>query len=438
MADDKWNKIIAELSDDDQPDRSPDISGSINSLNQSDLITIPWDSFCEMARWALDKHGLPYIEYSYPWGIHVMRTVQYSDEKERTPTVNIPILENGKKEVYKRSISDVLMYMFAQSFSARLRIYSPGISLTLQEFFDDVLAPASRKIFLHCVTTSGRLEDRYLINTVHLNTWKGASRLLWPFMRYFLLRTNGMTGKLNRDRTMEKAWRDVDLCFSVVENILAGNQEIIPALDKKDGNSREESLSSFLKSEPPKLTYSMMNSKYLTGTTFTAGDLSFASHAALVLLPNHDDLFSEFMTLQLPRLKELPDGLSRKIRELRERGAGQYAIRMYRKERKPVKVGLRSQPSKFSKLNNPWWSDYKQLRSVVSSSLLTVLSVVGGFFAVIFNYFTVATAFAIFVVLGLVISGLAYLYFSGETGKKQKKIALEIVRGLMALSERSV
>ena len=67
---------------------------------------------------------------------------------------------------------------------------------------------------------------------------------------------------------------------------------------------------------------------FLTGTTFTAADLTFAALAASVLIP-------EDYGVALPRLDELPPEMAQQIRLWRQQPAGLFALRMFREHRRP-------------------------------------------------------------------------------------------------------
>ncbi|RKO91959.1 hypothetical protein BDK51DRAFT_37331 [Blyttiomyces helicus] len=80
---DKWNKLEDYSSSEDEEATKAARRLRAPSMNEArpgaKLITVPWDSTCEAIRWALDRHGLAYIEYDNPWGIHLWDTLGYSD-----------------------------------------------------------------------------------------------------------------------------------------------------------------------------------------------------------------------------------------------------------------------------------------------------------------------------------------------------------------------
>lgn len=396
---DKWNKLDDYSSDEEvfnqkKMDQQQKTSRFHHSSPKCTLVTIPWDSHCEQIRWALDLHQFQYIEKSYPWGLHLLGTLPYSDENypkttknsdetqadsttldespaekgtktvsdEKDPSpktstdqpksiasppspphINVPILENSKKEVFKKSTTYILMYMFANSFSGRIRIYSQPKTLDLQEQFDDEFASACKILFVNTILKKKELSLKYFCDTIHLNTHKAI--YTWIFKYGFFLAKFIMMKSFGIDsKSIEKSNVIVDKVFDQVETILNGNA--ISHLDECMNESKK--------------------SKYLSGTCFQAADLSFASHAALVLYPNtKDDMFANNLGLTLPYISELPTQEDQdRVKQLRSTTAGKFAFRMYRKER-GVRTGTFE--SKFSKQNNPWWTNAEEVSQFIAN-----------------------------------------------------------------------
>lgn len=223
-------------------------------------------------------------------------------------------------------------------------MYADTNSVDLQEYFDKNLAPASRTIFLNTVLCRWSLTEKYILSTPHLNTWNTAQRVLWPIIYVFLRRTYGIN-----EAAVQDAWKTVDACFDKVDEIL-----------KTQGRNH-----------------------YLIGDSLSAADISFASHAALVLFPNQDDVWADRLTLKTPKLSEIPEELASKIKKLRASAAGSFAIRMYKKERG---TSLRQQASKHHSKNNPFWAKSETFRKVAVTVIpALILAVVAIFFTVSFK-----------------------------------------------------
>jgi glutathione S-transferase len=66
---------------------------------------------------------------------------------------------------------------------------------------------------------------------------------------------------------------------------------------------------------------------YLCGESFTAADLTFAALAAPLVMPPE-------YGVTLPQPDVLPEPMASKVRALRAHPAGEYALRMFREERR--------------------------------------------------------------------------------------------------------
>eukprot|EP00842_Homolaphlyctis_polyrhiza_P006913 jgi/Hompol1/810/HPOL_004514-RA len=354
---DKWNSVVASSDEDDEEMPIPIPRSMRNRPVMTDstglyvLHTVPWDSSCEMARWALDKHGASYEEAEMPWGIHLWTILGLSEPMPKQQQTSTPVLVNHKNEASVfRTPTDIIMYLFSQAFSGRIRLYSPASALDLQEEFDNKLAVAARTIYLHTMLSNPSLAKKYLADRIYLNQWRVLNQVLWPLLRRAMWYYYG----LGKTDTLDAAWQTVASTFEQVEAIL------IETHKSKTVNV-------------PKIVADLSN--FLTGKTLTAADISFASHAALVLFPHEDDSYGGGkIKLPLPSLSELPKQLSERVQALRRTAAGQYASRLYRKERGKC---LARRPSKHSKANNPDWANAHILRTMainrISPIILAVL-----------------------------------------------------------------
>lgn len=67
----------------------------------------------------------------------------------------------------------------------------------------------------------------------------------------------------------------------------------------------------------------------IVGDSLTAADISFASMASPAVVP------AEGYPVRMPQPQDFPDDVATTINELRAHPAGQYALRLYREERRP-------------------------------------------------------------------------------------------------------
>ncbi|KAH6576499.1 hypothetical protein BASA61_005299 [Batrachochytrium salamandrivorans] len=355
---DKWNSLY--ISDDDNDtvqhhsqykqsstavrNASYCLTGSLQGLSASKgsytLYTIPWDSSSEMVRWALDRQGVNYNELEMPWGLHIWSILGISAFIPKISHLSVPILVNDKKEIFYTP-SSIMLYLYSQSFFVTARLYSKVDTLEMQEEFDGAFASATRSIFLHEMLSNTNLANKYLRDQVHLNHWRAINTLVWPLLRNMMW----LYYKLGEPATLDRAWEIVDANFSKVEKILSRQPQSVSNL-KSCFNS------------PNGVGPSNV---FLTGNTCTAADLSFASHASLVLFPNDDDGFGGKMGLQIPSVRNLSCQTQTRVNRLRKTSAGQFALSLYRKERGPR---LAHKPSRHSSSNNPSWASVAYLQQM--------------------------------------------------------------------------
>ncbi|KAJ8322952.1 hypothetical protein QVD99_007368 [Batrachochytrium dendrobatidis] len=363
---DKWNSLY--ISDDEDNTSSFDqgngsrrilnstestLSSLRDSLRLSDttgrytLYTLPWDSTSEMIRWVLDLYGVDYEEIDLPWGLHIWETMRISASSPALEKLALPILLNDKTEAMY-SPTSMMVYLYSKSFGSKLRIYSQVKTLEIQEQFDSNFSAATRTIFLFEVLSNTKLAEAYIRDQIHLNTWRTVNQLIWPIMRHVMW----IYFKLGNQDTLDRAWRCVHKVFEQVESMLQ-----VQAKSESD-----QTLS--------KAT--MLQNVFLTGSKITAADISFASHAALVLFPRDDDDYGGKIGMSMPPLKQLSPHTQVKVKTLRSLPAGRFALRLYRKERGRC---IGHKPSKHAKVNNPKWASlkYLQLQAAIIFSGITVL-----------------------------------------------------------------
>ena len=190
----------------------------------------------------------------------------------------------------KKRSTDILTYCFAHSLNSKLRLYTPVEALEWEESFDRELAPAAEFIIDHVLNSSRQLRRHYLYSQIEPTELRFMYALLWPLLYWFKHRAS--LTKLG------VAMATADAVFARV--------------------------SSHLRKSP---------SKYLCGDSFTAADLTFASHAIGILFPRQDD-HGNHIRLKLPPLKELQSDVREFVVRMRSSPAGKFALRMYDKERK--------------------------------------------------------------------------------------------------------
>jgi hypothetical protein len=291
------------------------------------LYSIPWDSSCEQVRWALDRHKANYVDIDLPWGIQLWETLTITGKsKPCLPSLSsLPLLINQKAEKFD-SVTQITMFLYAQAFSGNIRLYSSVKALEEQEFFDTSLRMAATTIYLDCILRDKKLARKYIIQANHLKTWQAINDASWKLMQWVYW----IYFKLYDKNTIKVAWDQVHKAFDRVEK---------------------------LKSENP-------DSDFLIGSSITAADISFASHAALLLLPQNS-------SLTLPSSAEMTQEFHRATALLKASVAGKWALKLYEKERGPL---LAKKMDNLASEFNPDWADRpSKLRANVFIQLMHIL-----------------------------------------------------------------
>jgi glutathione S-transferase len=245
------------------------------------LVTIPISHFCEKARWALDRAGLPYDEQR-----HIQLVHQFAAKRAGGGTT-APVLKTADGSFGESS--DILRYA-DDHVPDEQRLYpaDPGERaevVALEDRFGEVLGPEGRRWLYHQV-----FQDAKYFAPWNLTGVPGWERRIFPFVlapaKVIINRKLGISPD-----TAAQARVRVDQEFDAVAELLS------------DGR------------------------RYLVGDRFSAADLAFAALAAPAVCP------PEYGT-PLPQPEDLPDDMAAAVRGWREHPAGAFALRMFREERR--------------------------------------------------------------------------------------------------------
>ncbi|WP_437585728.1 glutathione S-transferase family protein [Sorangium sp. So ce1000] len=259
------------------------------------LITIPWSHYCEKARWALDRAGVPYREDAYLPFAHALPALWAGGR------TSVPVLVSSAGVL--RDSTDILRYadtlvpperaLFFREFrepdAGRAEVEA------LEELFDLDLGPATRRIaYFHLLPDA---EGTFTLMGGSFRALEGAGAALpWWFGRgafraYFPVARSVMNAAMRIDAaSAERSRGKVRAVFDAVNERL------------RDGRP------------------------FLVGDRFSAADLTFAALAAPLLVP-------EDHPASLPPPGELPSDLRALAEALRGEPAGAFALRMYREHR---------------------------------------------------------------------------------------------------------
>jgi len=238
------------------------------------LITFPMSHYCEKSRWALEYVGIQFDEESHCPGFH------------KSIASTLPVLILPGEDSLKQS-SDIVQYADKHSVNGKTTNSEDTKAKELVQLFDEKLGPATRTAVYFFL-----LENKDLtmaLFAVGVPSFELTVVSLGWFALSFVIR-----GAMNvNPEGFAQAKKNITETFGEVEKLLA------------DGRP------------------------YLAGNSFSSADITFASLAAPVLIPE------EFSQISSPSSKfKLAEGHQKLIDECRASAAGQFALRMYKDHRK--------------------------------------------------------------------------------------------------------
>ena len=245
------------------------------------LITIPISHYCEKARWALDRMGIPFREERHVQGIHIA-VARRAGGGSTVPVLVTPDGVIGESR-------EILAWVDERT-PPELRLF-PSEAEPLQRVerlcrrFDEQLGPQGRRLlYVHMLRQRGLVLD---FNNQGVPRWEDrALRYGWPLFGRVVER------KLEIHPDVEvqdeaAVWRE----FDHVAELLA------------DGR------------------------RYLCGERFGAADLTFACMSASVIIP-------PVYGIPLPQPEVLPPSLASLVERAREHPAGRYALSLFSDHRR--------------------------------------------------------------------------------------------------------
>jgi glutathione S-transferase len=247
------------------------------------LITIPISHYCEKARWALDRAGIPFKERAHLQIIHWVPVARAGGRK------TAPVLVWGERvfadsaeiveEASRRAPAGRALFPDDPAAAAEVR--------ALQHDFDQVLGPEGRRWMYF--NLRGRRDIAVAYACTGVPAWQR---------------------------------RTLPLAYPLVVRVIDRYLDIDPASAER---SEAEVRAAF-----DKVAERLGDGRpYLRGERFTAADLTFASLAASLLMPRE-------YGVPLPQPDELPAAMAAKVRDFRTHPAGEFAMRMFREERRPL------------------------------------------------------------------------------------------------------
>jgi glutathione S-transferase len=249
------------------------------------LITIPISHYCEKARWALDLTGVPYREERHVQLLHRLYV------RRAGGGTTVPVLVTPHDGVLGESPDIVLWADRRRDPAHRLIPEDPAAAAEVEALvteFDDRLGPHGRRWIYFQILPHRRLARDY--NCAGVPAWeRRAFPVLLPLASLGIRRILDITPETVK-RSEKVVWDSFD---RVAERL-------------EDGRS------------------------FLVGDRFSAADLTFASLAASVVLP-------EEYGVPLPQPDVLDEPLASDVRRFRSHPAGAFALELFRTQRRPAR-----------------------------------------------------------------------------------------------------
>jgi glutathione S-transferase len=242
------------------------------------LLTIPISHYCEKARWALDRLGLPYVEERHLQVFHYLRSYPLSGGP------NVPVLTDGDTTV---TDSTAILQYLDRYAPPELRLY-PEQDLDAieewEELFDETLGIESRRwVYFHAMQTP-QLALR--TSSQGVPGWQAAvAPFCYPLLKAYIT-------------------RHLSVSAERVHSGLENSRRLIARVDATLSDGRS----------------------YLVGDRFTAADLTLASMMAPFLMPPE-------YGVRLPQPDEVSEAMRVIHEEMRDTCTGQYVMHLYRSHR---------------------------------------------------------------------------------------------------------
>ena len=240
------------------------------------LVTIPISHYCEKARWALDRAGIPFQEERHVQGVH-----QFASRRAGgAGTVPVLVTPDGSLG----ESAEILAWVDAQVPEERRLLPSdPTHRAEVDELcrrFDGTLGPRARRLMYVHMLAQPELMLRF--NNQGVPAWENhAIRLGWPVAVRWARRVLEITPGIEVEDEAA-VWRE----FDFVASLLADDRP------------------------------------HLCGDRFGAADLTFAALAAAAIVPPG-------YGVPLPQPDVLPDHTAALVGRARAHPAGRYAMNLF-------------------------------------------------------------------------------------------------------------
>jgi glutathione S-transferase len=249
------------------------------------LVTIPISHYCEKARWALERAGLPYREEPHVQGLHRLYARRAGGGR------TVPVLVTPEGAIGESG--EIVSWVDARLPAAQRLDGEGPLASRVSEVcgrLDERLGPAGRRLIY--VRMFAQPELMLKFNNQGVPRWEDrVLRAGLPFARRFIAGALEITPGIEVDDE-RVVWEEFDW---VAEQLADGRP-------------------------------------FLLGERFTAADLTFAALAAPLVLPS-------VYGVRLPPLESLDEPTARLVERGRSHPAGAFALRMVAEQRLPAGSG---------------------------------------------------------------------------------------------------
>jgi glutathione S-transferase len=245
------------------------------------LITIPISHYCEKARWALERAGMPYREERHVQGVHRLAA------RRAGGGITVPVLVTPDRVLGESGA--ILAWIDGRTPpERRLHPAEPGSRREVERLcrrFDAELGPRGRRLmYVHMLAHRGLM---LRFNNQGVPAWEDrAIRWGWPLAVGFVRRALGVRPGIEAEDEAA-VWGELDF----VAGLLA------------DGRP------------------------HLCGGRFGAADLTFAALSAAVVVPPG-------YGVPLPQPGDLPPRTAALVERVRSHPAGRYALGLFSERRR--------------------------------------------------------------------------------------------------------